>query len=293
MKSLKPIVYFSLFQYPLTKEEIFAYSQADSISKIGRELKKLEAKELLQKKEEFYIYGTDTSIVERRKKGNKTAKEMLPKAIKNGKFIAKFPYISCVCISGSLSKNYYDENGDFDYFIITQPNRLWIARTLLILYKKVFLLNSKKHFCINYFISSDQLEIAEKNSFTAIELLTLLPIAGSKTYAAFLKQNKWVHSYFPNLKARELENSSIKNNSFRTIIEYLLNNKLGVFLDTYLKKITLARWNKKFNYLSNEEFAIALKSTKNVSKHHPQNYQKKVLEKLQEQLEIAEAKISK
>ena len=69
------------------------------------------------------------------------AKEIMPKALKTSNFIAKFPYIECVSLSGALSKGYYDDDdGDFDFFIITKPNRLWIARTLLILYKKIFLL---------------------------------------------------------------------------------------------------------------------------------------------------------
>ena len=73
----------------------------------------------------------------------------MPKAIKRAKFISKFPYIENVSISGALSKNYYNNDGDIDFFLITQPNRLWIARTLLIIYKKMFLLNSRKYFCVN------------------------------------------------------------------------------------------------------------------------------------------------
>ena len=79
------------------------------------------------------------------------ANEIMPKAIKISRKIAKFPFVESVNLSGSLSKGYYDLEDDIDFFIITKPNRLWIARTLLILYKKVFLLNSKKHFIFEVF----------------------------------------------------------------------------------------------------------------------------------------------
>jgi len=36
----------------------------------------------------------------------------------------------------------------------------------------------------------------------------------------------------------------------------------------------------KFSDLEDKQFNIALKSTKNVSKHHPLNFQRKVIERL-------------
>src|SRR4029453_8923510 len=96
--------------------------------------------------------------------------------------IASFPYVRCVCISGSLSKKYFDDTTDIDFFVITKPGRLWVCRTFLILFKKLFLLNSKKYFCINYFIDSDNLEIPDQNIFTATELTTLIPMHDYELY---------------------------------------------------------------------------------------------------------------
>ena len=67
------------------------------------------------------------------------AKNIYQKALTVSRLISKFPYVEGVGISGSLSKGYYDDDGDIDFFIITSPKRLWIARTFLILYKKLFL----------------------------------------------------------------------------------------------------------------------------------------------------------
>ena len=39
---------------------------------------------------------------------------------------------------------------------------------------------------------------------------------------------------------------------------------------------------KKFKHLATEDFNIAMKSTRHVSKHHPQNYQNKVTTRLAE-----------
>ena len=198
MTLLKPILYFSLFKYPLTEEEIYSFSEANSIDQIKAELKHLVNNKVIYKIDEFYLTENDETLINRRLSGNQMAKDIHQKATKVSSFISKFPYVEGVGISGSLSKGYFDEEGDIDFFIITSPKRLWISRTLLILYKKIFLFNSKKYFCVNYFISSNSLEIEEKNRFTATELTTMLPMFGNKSFYDFYEQNKWVENYLPN-----------------------------------------------------------------------------------------------
>ena len=198
MSALKTILYFSLFKYPLTRTEIFQFSDNTDQKEIDSEIDLLLKKGVIFNFDGFYIDVNNPDRVERRLKGNEMARNIMPKAVKVSRKIAKFPYIKGVCLSGALSKGFYDDDGDFDFFIITKPNRLWIARTLLVLYKKIFLLNSKKYFCVNYFISTDQLEISEQNLFTATEISTLIPLYGTETFKDFLTANSWATPYFPN-----------------------------------------------------------------------------------------------
>ncbi len=129
------------------------------------------------------------------------------------KLISRFPFVRAVLASGSLSKGYMDEKSDIDFFIITAPHRLWIARTLLVLYKRLFLGGSHKHFCVNYFVDEDHLEIEEKNLFTATELATVLPLYGAEQYKSLIKTNGWVRDFFPNYIARSTENVSSVNHN--------------------------------------------------------------------------------
>ena len=282
MKTLKPLLYFSLFQYPLTEEEIYTFSENTSKKQLKEELERLVAKKVIFKIDEFYLFENDKSLVKRRLSGNQMAKNIQDKANKVSRLISKFPYVEGVGISGSLSKGYYDDDGDIDFFIITSPNRLWIARTLLILYKKIFLLNSKKYFCVNYFISTNSLEIEEKNRFTATELTTMLPMYGNGSFHDFYEQNKWVNSFLPNKTVTEGLNKLIPVNKplFTKAVEGILNTKLGDWTDSLFLKITYKKWKVKFNKLEDKQFNIALKSTKTVSKHHPLNFQRKVIERL-------------
>jgi len=279
VKSLKTLLYFSIFKYPLSAEEIYLFSAATDQSEIKNELEYLKKKGVISSDNSYYFLDGNLESVSRRIEGNKMAKSVMEKAIKKGVLIAKFPYVKAVGISGALSKNYHDKNGDVDFFVITESERLWVARTLLMLYKKIFLLNSRKFFCINYFISENSLEISEKNIFTATELLTLIPVSGD--FASFYNQNQWVSNFLPNLEIGKSSIKNLKNKPFITkAIELIFNTKIGNILEKLFLKMTLKKWNTKFQTLKKSDFDIAMKSTNGVSKHHPRNFQKKVIDRL-------------
>ena len=282
MNLLKPLLYFSLFRYPLTEEEVFDFSETKSKDQVKKELDLLVEDKVIFNIDGFYLCENDKTLVTRRISGNKMAQDINKKADKVSKFISKFPYVEGVGISGSLSKGYYDDDGDIDFFIITAPNRLWVARTFLILYKKLFLLNSKKYFCVNYFISSKSLEINEKNRFTATELVTLMPMYGNGSFHDFYKQNTWVHSFLPNKSVTEglVNMNSVEKPLLTRLTENILDTKMGEKLDQLFLKITYKKWKMKFSDLEERQFNVALKSTKNISKHHPLNFQRKVIERL-------------
>ncbi len=283
MSVLKTILYFSIFKYPITREEIFEFSDLKTMTDVDYEIDILLEKGIIFKINNFFSDSNNPSYIERRLKGNEMAIKIMPKALKVGKLIARFPYVKSVCLSGALAKGYYDDDGDIDFFIITDSNRLWIARTLLVLYKKIFLLNSKKYFCVNYFISSDHLKISERNRFTATEMVTLIPVYGKESFTVLLKENQWTTGFFPN--KRPTDYTFIKDFGkpfFSRAIQMVFNTSLGDYLDIFFRKITLKRWYSKFSHLEKDDFNIAMKSTKGVSKHHPQNFQKKVINLLNE-----------
>ncbi len=285
---IKTLLYFDIFSYPLCKEEILKYAIPANISdeEITGTLNRLVAQKCIFMHDDFYSVRLENSINQRRVKGNIYAQKILKTAKWVSAFIAYFPFVRGVYISGTLAKGYADKKSDIDYFIITEPGRLWIARTFLIAFKKVFLLNSRKYFCVNYFIDSKHLEISDKNMYTAVELLTLIPMYNFKLFDQFLTTNKWTDEYFPNYKKRhsfEL-NQTLKVPYLKKLIEKLLSGKAGEWMDNHFMKITGNRLKKKFSEFNEKEFELALRTKKFVSKHHPQNYQKNVLDTLKEKI---------
>jgi predicted nucleotidyltransferase len=259
-----------------------------SVNETINELETLISDDIISKIDSFYVYNKDFDSVTKRLKGNIQAQKVLSIAKKRAKYIAKFPFVMAVGVSGSLSKGYYDDKSDIDFFVITKPNKLWICRTLLMAYKKIFLLNSRKYFCINYYISTQHLEIEEKNRFTATELKTLIPMEGKEIFSAFYANNLWVKNYFSKFETNLDTISNTKKPFISKSIEFIFNTGLGEITDNLFKKITIRKWKSKFNFLSIEDFNIALKSTQNISKHHPSNFQKKVILALNSKIEEVE-----
>ena len=202
---IRRALYYDVFHYPLKAEELHETMPVKiSRAEFESELHYLIQLNYLKEEEGFILSPTSGKAhIDKRKKGNMGALAIMPTAYRYSQIIASFPFVEAVCLSGALSKNYFDENGDIDFFIVTRPNRLWICRTLLILRYKLLPANRKKFWCVNYFISSDNLRIDDNNQFTATELAYLVPTVNYPVYKELLNSNKWCTDSFPNKEAAQ------------------------------------------------------------------------------------------
>lgn len=288
---IKTLAYYDIFDYPLKAEEIYYNLGTNSVSltEIENEVEQLCKIGITYNKNNFYLLRNNENFISRRLEGNRLAKKKLISAYRMTKLISKFPYVRAVLLSGSISKGYMEKDSDVDYFIITHPNRLWVTRLLLMLFKKVFLLNSRKVFCINYFVDTETLEIEEKNIFTATELATLIPIYGKDLYDELYKNNIWIKKFYPNFPKRDNEILVNKNNLFiQNLIEKTLNNSLGDKLDDFAMNLFEKSNHKKYREYNSNDFQVAFKTSKHESKHHPKFFQKRVLEAFNDKLKSIE-----
>lgn len=297
------LLYFELFSYPLTEKEIWQFTHDDapetrqpgasaSFEAFQEKLYELENKGIVFRFQDFFQTRPHPDWTERRLEYNRRADAMLPVAHRMSRLIAAFPYIRAVFVSGSLSKHSMRPDSDIDFFLITAPGRLWLARTLLVIFKKIFLFNSHKYFCVNYFIDTEHLEIEEKNLFTATEVITLLPMHGREWYHAFCRKNQWAWRRFPHSPKRPDE--AVPRNSrswFKRSLEWALGGRLGDWLDRQAMYITVKFWKRKFRHFDDNTFNAALKSRRYVSKHHPLHFQQKVLAHLEMRMEEMQAMI--
>lgn len=275
---LKWLCYFDIFSHPLTNQEIYKLCNYSSSSDLQADLDELIANNSIYSQDQFYsIQQEIDKLIQERTKKEQEAKKYFKKLPRYAKLIARFPYVKGIAISGSLSKNIMYEDGDIDYFIITNKERLWVARTFLILYKKVFLLNSRKYFCVNYFVDEDNMRLHDENIFTAVEIAHLSPVYNQHVFDTLKKQNEWTKAHLNNFEPPVTLEQQKSGGLFKKSTEYMLNGSLGEWLDTYFMKMTYKRWQKKFKDFPKEKFDQTMRSNRGVSKHHPRDFQTKVL----------------
>jgi hypothetical protein len=287
---LKVLAYFDLFNYPVSKNEIIFFLDEKNIpaQDITNALNELINRQCIFRYDGFYALKDNAELVQRRIEGNNNAQLLLPVGKKVSRFLFQFPFARGIGISGSLSKNFAAENDDIDYFIIAKANRLWIARTFMHLLKKLSFLNDKQHlYCMNYFIDETAMEIAEKNIFTAMELITLLPVCGNGTMDKFFKTNNWVNAYYPNYKSKTEGPKTFAHDSLmKRAIEYLLDNKLGDSIDNYLMRLTAKRWKKKEEQqkVNSKGNRMGLSTGKHFAKPNPVFFQEKIVSRYVDKL---------
>lgn len=282
---LAALAYFDLFNYPLTMEEVFLNlpSKCDQ-QEFEFALRCLVTDRVVYHFGKFYTLKNDYFLIERRINGNAKAEEMIAVAKKVGDFLIRFPYVRGIAISGSLSKNFADETSDVDLFIITAKNKLWIARTIMHCFKKLtFLVNKHQYFCMNYYIDELELQIREKNIYTAIEIATLIPLHGDTVFEQFYIENAWTREYLPNKCLRLTTARSLKKSLLKSSTEMLFNNWLGNKIDDLLLKISAKRWLKNIalKKLNDKGIIMGMDAGKHHSKPDPQFFQDKLIGKYQ------------
>ncbi|MBI3510218.1 MAG: nucleotidyltransferase domain-containing protein [Bacteroidetes bacterium] len=290
---INTIIYFDIFRHPLTTDEIHRYCQWNnpSLSEVAFAIEEFSAKGILEEKNGFWFLSGKEEYVDLRGERMARALRFQKKAKRFSSFISSFPFVEAVFISGSLSKGTMDRNSDIDYFIITRPGRLWVARTFLVLFKKVFLLNSKKYFCVNYFVDSHDMSIPDRNLFVATEIIFLKAMRGGMLCEKFLQENKWAELFYPNTEKKVMEESpGVRSTLLKRMMEKIFSGKSGDRLDNRFWKMTLRRWKRKFPEKDPEVFENKFRSKKNTSKHHPNGFQQKVISELSNRRYFLESK---
>ncbi|MBS1630435.1 MAG: hypothetical protein JST27_10300 [Bacteroidetes bacterium] len=282
---LQVLQYFAYFRHPLKAHEVWHWCRvACNEEEILVILIELHQSGTVHTSEGHYCLLPEIEdLLKRRQAGNAKAGIDLARAKRIGKFIAQFPFVAFVGISGSLSKGYADEQSDFDYFIVTKAGRLWISRTLLHLLKKLsFLFGQQDKLCMNYFIDETALLLEEQNVYVATELYSMVPVSGLKLYREFIETNNWVHRFLPNYRLVVPGALGNSDSPAKQFFSFLFSCIKPSVLNKWLMQLTDYKWRRKWanRGYPMHDYNEAFKTRLNISKNHHLNYQKKVLEAL-------------
>lgn len=267
------LAYYDMFRYPLTSEEIFTFLPCHGADELELEgaLHHFALDGLLGVSDgHYFLPHRGGDVVDRRFEMQERGEGMWRIARFVGRMMSRVPFVRGVFISGQLCRYIADKGSDIDFFIVTDPGRLWIVRTFFVLLRRTLLFNSRKYLCTNYFVSTENLEIRERNQYVACEVASLKPLVNRGLFEKFLQRNRWVRDFYPNYTPARMDlRPGIDSRSrLQSLLEALVPGRLADRLDTWLMERTAAFWRRKYPDFSDESYEKSLRTRRDESRAH-------------------------
>ena len=197
---VETVAYADVFDRALTQPELHRYLvgvEADRAAVRTALASRRVADGFLRQIGAYVTLAGREQLVERRRACAEHGARLWPQAARYGALLARFPFVRLVAVSGALAVDNAEVNGDIDYFIVTEPDRLWLCRGLVIGVVR-WAARRGITLCPNYFLSERALALDPPSLFTAHEVTQMVPVGHTAVYGRFRRLNRWTDRFLPN-----------------------------------------------------------------------------------------------
>ncbi len=196
---LKAVRYASLFDYPLTGDElghtlIGARLTVARVREVYRRSRFLQAR--ITHEDGLYRPVDRPGLVAQRHRREACSRALLQSHAGTLRMLCAVPFTRLVALSGSLAHLNAEADGDLDLFVVTRGGRVWTVAVAMVVLAK--LLGRRRVVCVNYVIADSRLALDEQDLFSANQVIHLRPIIGHDVYRDFVDANPFVRRWFPN-----------------------------------------------------------------------------------------------
>ena len=296
---LTTLCYYDVLDYSLTSFEIWKYLIQDtrgleeekfSLADVIEELRNKNLGNYIDEYHGFYFLKGQRSLANGRLKKNKISASKL-KRLRRIVWLLRFvPYVRMIAITGTLAAKNAELSSDWDLLIVLKREKIWIGRTLITVL--LHLIGKRRHgkkirdrVCLNYFITTNSLEIRTKDLFSANEYHFILALFDADSYyRKFQLRNSWIRNFKPNYQLNEISSPRI-----------LADTKISHFIRTLQEKIwgwdflerNLGKWEKRKieNNPKTQKPGSIIFASNDVLIFLPEPQGPKVFEKFKEKLE--------
>jgi hypothetical protein len=199
----RTVVYASLFDYPLTLEQLHETLLESSLS-AAEILETFRTsptlRSIIEHRDGFFFPAGRHALVAERRDREARSRTFLERHRRLLSLVCAVPYTRLVALSGSIAHMNLEGDGDLDLFIVTRGPHVWSVAVAVLLIAK--LLGSRRILCANFLIADSHLAVGQDDVFTANQMIHLKPLVGADLYEALLAGNPCVRRYYPNFRAR-------------------------------------------------------------------------------------------
>lgn len=196
---LAAIVYADLFDYPLRIDELVRYQVGTSYSAVeiaAGLANDVELREKLVETDGYYSLRERSELARVRQRRELFSRKQWRKALLYSRWASNMPFVRMVAVTGALSMHNVGQRPDIDLLVVAGAGRVWVCRRALILLVRVARLLGDE-LCPNYVISEANLELDQRDLYTAHELAQMVPMSGLAVYRRMIRANSWAVQYLP------------------------------------------------------------------------------------------------
>lgn len=204
---LKTLAYADIFNQPLSADELTKYLIGYK-TKNARQLN-LQNISAIQSQNDNWVLSGREELLQLKESQILTTAYKIQQVKKYLSIFRLLPWVKVVGITGSVAAGTPTATDDIDLLIITSSKRMWLSRLLLT--TMLNLINKRRKpnaqpnqvnnkFCLNMWLSLDNLAEQHHDLYTANELAHIIPILNrNHTYEHYLQTNSWLLEILPNV----------------------------------------------------------------------------------------------
>lgn len=252
---IKTLAYFDLADFPLTAEELFVFLWEPPIASREDFLAAL-AELNLSNQDGYYFFSGREKIVAERQRKFLISEQKLKIAARAAKKIRAIPFLRAIFVCNSVGARQADEESDIDFFIITEPKRIWLVRFFTNLILRLFGLRTygqknKNKICLSFYVDTNHLDLAPLRAteqdvhfaYWAQQMLSLYD--PQNFYAQFLRANSWIKNYVPHMRldpvATPIVADSVWGRGWKRMWEKMWQGAYGLTIEKQAKEIQLLK----------------------------------------------------
>jgi predicted nucleotidyltransferase len=242
---LETVRYFDVQDHCLTPLDISKYllkipdlpDRPYSIYEIIEELEG-SLKDQVQSHQGFYFLTGREELVTKRLHNNFYATKRLKRMKRYLPFVRHIPYVQAVGVGGSEALNNSKEGSDIDLLVITNNNRIWLARLFVTTYfqflgMRRYKSNVADRFCLNHYLAEEKELSEDHNLYTAVEYASIVPYYGSDVLHRFHQKNySWIKNFLA--QPHFVRNDTPEPSRFKKITEAVLDSTIGDPLNAFV-----------------------------------------------------------
>jgi hypothetical protein len=264
---IRIIIFFDMFDFPLASFEIWKYLRIKC--EFGEILKTLDLNIAnIETKNGFYFLTGRQDIIEKRMKRYNYANRKYKRAILISRFFKFIPWIKMIAIGNIIGAHNMKDDGDIDFFVITEKGKIWLTRFLAVGFLKVLNLrptpkNKRDKICLSFYVDEKNLNlknlmIKDKDIYFIHWFSGLTPIYDENDYYySLVKANTWINEILPNwqmiLSSQRLTVGKNLPATYKKIINFMFGG-----LETLTKKFQLKIMPLILKEEMNKETAVVI-----------------------------------